>query len=78
MTIHPWAVTGFLDGEGSFIISIVRSDKSKTGWVVKLRAQVNLHKKDKAILELLKTYFNAGNIHELNENALQFKIESFK
>lgn len=42
MTIHPWAVTGFLDGEGSFIISIVRSDKSKTGWVVKLRAQVNL------------------------------------
>jgi hypothetical protein len=50
MTIHPWAVTGFLEGEGSFIISIVRSDKSKTGWVVKLRAQVNLHKKDKAIL----------------------------
>lgn len=42
MTLNPWIITRLLDGEGSFIISIVRSNKSKTGWVIKLRAQISL------------------------------------
>lgn len=78
MTFNPWIFTGLLDGEGSFLISIVKNDKSKTGWVIKLRAQISLHRKDKAVLELLKAYFNAGNIYKLNEEAFQFQIESFK
>lgn len=32
--INPWWVTGFIDGEGSFIISIVKNN-NKVGWQVK-------------------------------------------
>lgn len=78
MTIHPWIITGLLDGKGSFLISIFRNDKSKNDWVIKLRAQISLHRKDKVVLEQLKAYFNAGNIYKLSENAFQFQIESFK
>lgn len=34
-SIDPWALTGFIDGEGSFIISIIKNN-NKVGWQVKL------------------------------------------
>ena len=34
--INPWFITGFTDGEGSFIISITKDKKLKLGWEVGL------------------------------------------
>lgn len=31
-TIQPWFVTGFVDGEGCFVVSVYKSDKNKIGW----------------------------------------------
>lgn len=33
--VNPWALTGFIDGEGSFIMGISKN-KNKVGWQVKL------------------------------------------
>jgi len=41
--LDPWFVTGFADAEGCFSISLVRKNKLKVGWEVKIRFQINLH-----------------------------------
>ena len=56
--MHPWFVTGLIDGEGCFNISISSSfKKSKIGWVVQARFIIELHIKDLALLCKLKSFF---------------------
>lgn len=40
-----------MDGEGCFLISVCKNIKSKSGRYVEAIFQLNLHKKDKALLE---------------------------
>lgn len=57
-------MTGLIDGEGCFNISISSSfKKSKLGWVVQARFIIELHIKDLALLYKLKSFFSEiGNI----------------
>ena len=62
--LNPWFVTGFSDAEGCFWIGLYKDNKYKTGWRVKLFFQINLHKKDLALLEQIQSYFNGiGKIY---------------
>lgn len=49
--LNPNWVTGFVDAEGCFMVNIRKNPKSKLGWTVQPIFQINLHKKDKTILE---------------------------
>ena len=61
--LDPNFITGFVDAEGSLVISIQKEPKNKTGWTIKSRLSISLHKKDLAILEQIKNYFKGvGNI----------------
>lgn len=75
--INPWWVTGFIDGEGSFIISLFKN-KGIVGWEVKLIFQVELHKNDIKLTEDVKNFFETGKIYEKREQSAQFRIESQK
>ena len=46
-SLNPWFIVGFVDGEGSFIILIYKNSKLKTGWEVKLKFSITVHRKDK-------------------------------
>ena len=56
-------VVGFVDGEGSFIVSIFRSPKTKIGWQVFPEFSVSQGEKDLRVLELLKEFFGCGEIY---------------
>ena len=75
--INPWWVTGFIYGEGSFIISLFKN-KGIVGWQVKLIFQVELHKNDIKLTEDVKNFFETGEIYEKREQSAQFRIESQK
>ena len=61
--LDPNFITGFVDAEGYLVISIQKEPKNKTGWTIKSRLSISLHKKDLAILEQIKNYFKGvGNI----------------
>lgn len=78
-TINPWFLTGFTDGEGSFILSVVRNKESKVGWRVKPLFQIGLHKKDKALLEQIKSYFGVGKINSTHgPETIQYYVASVK
>lgn len=61
-SIQPEFVTGVSDAESSFFITFIKSNKYSLGYTVQLSFQISLHKQDKALLELIKSYFGVGNI----------------
>lgn len=49
---------------GSFIIRIRNNNKCTAGYSVQLLFQIGLHKKDKSILENIKSTLNVGVIND--------------
>lgn len=77
--LQPYFITGFTDGEGSFVIKILKNPKLKTNWSVEARFQIKLHKKDIAILELIKNYFKGvGSISKAGKDGIQYQVASLQ
>lgn len=55
--LHPYYVTGFTDGEGSFIVKILKRSKMNTGYEVQLSFSITNHSRGRALLESIKGYF---------------------
>jgi len=76
--LNPWAFSGFIYGEGSFIICILKNN-NKVGWQVKLEFWLSLHERDKVLLEQIQNYFGVGNITKHYSNKiLSYRISSTK
>lgn len=76
--INPWFLTGFFDGESSFMLNLVKSTKYRAGWFVQLSFSIGLHKKDRAVLELIQNYLGIGQITDQGSEAVRFRINSMK
>ena len=76
--MNPWFVTGFMDGEGCFHVSIIKNNKSKVGYYVKHSFQIGLHEKDKSFLEDIKNFLGVGTISKHGSESFQLKVESIK
>lgn len=77
--INPWFVTGFSDGEASFILSITKSKERKTGWRFNHCFQITLHKKDKELLEQLQRDFGGvGYITKHRSESVHYRVQSLK
>lgn len=77
--LDPNFLTGFADAESSFIVLVLKEPKSKTGWTVKPRFAIGLHKKDIYILELIKSHLGgAGNILKQGKDGVQYRIGSLR
>ena len=55
--LDPNWVTGFVDGEGCFHISLAKNKNRKREWHVQACFQIGLHLKDKDLLLQIKTFF---------------------
>jgi hypothetical protein len=78
LIIDPNFLTGFTDAEGSFVLSITKSDNVKSGWVIKPRFSIGLHKKDRFILEAIKNYLGVGEIYTQGIDSVQYRVFSIK
>lgn len=66
--LNPFWVTGLIDGEGSFTISVVKRSDLKTGWHIQPSFSIELHKKDLSILLSLLSFFSVGSIRTRSLN----------
>ena len=71
-------LAGFVDGEGSFSVAIIKHPTQKFGWMINPCFQVYQHEKHKYILELFKHVFQTGTIYRKSgiHPVLNFSINS--
>ncbi len=62
LRISNWVV-GFVDGEGSFLVSIFKSPRAKLGWQIFPEFNVSQTEKSLGLLIDLKNFFGCGNIY---------------
>ena len=76
--LNPYYLTGFIDGEGCFNISIYKDTRMLTGWQVKPIFNLSLHNKDRALLESIKRSLGVGKIYKHGKDSLQLRISGLK
>jgi len=71
-------IAGFVDGEGSFSVAIIRHPTQKFGWMINPVFQVYQHKKYRYALELCKFVFETGRIYRKSGThpVLNFSVDS--
>jgi hypothetical protein len=76
--LNPCYVTGFVDGEGCFYVSISKDSKFKTNFRIKSSFQIGIHVRDTELLEKIKLFFGVGNISKLGSEAVQYRVTTIQ
>jgi len=78
--IHPLLRrTGFIDGEGSFLVIIRKNKNLNIGWNVELRFHsFAVHYKDINLLYKIKEYFGVGFVNKEREDVVKYRVHSIK
>ncbi len=73
--IHPNWIAGFADGESCFFVEKSSSKTYKSGFQVRLKFIINQDSRDLVLMNLLKDYFNCGevNVDSKGMSALIFR-----
>ena len=62
-SLNPNFITGFIDGEGCFHITMAKKPGYKTGYSINLSFSIGLHSKDTDLLRSIQEYFGGiGNL----------------
>ncbi len=70
-------VTGFVDGEGSFLVSFNRNGKFVTGIEVRPSFTVSQHRRNLAILKRIHEYFGCGSIRfDRHDQTYKYEVRS--
>jgi len=78
--LDPWFVTGLLDAEGSFVITILRNYRYKIGWSIQARMQIKMHERDRSLIILIQKFFGGiGYISKPNNSStVEFRVSKLK
>jgi hypothetical protein len=60
---NPNWLSGFVDGEGCFFISLIKSKKYKVGSQVQLRFLITQHIRDEELMKSLIKYLGCGKLY---------------
>ena len=76
--LNPWFITGFVDAEVSFMVSILKSSTYRTGWEVQLSFQIKLYKRDLVLLKNIQA--SLGGIGRINsgKDEVVFRVRTLK
>jgi len=83
-SLNPHYIAGFIDGEGSFCVSIGRHKTLKRGKEVRIEFSIEVRHDDKRILERIQNTIRCGKIYKVKfrrqnwQNHVKYKIGSIK
>ena len=74
LNLEPQWVTGFIDAEGCFHVSFIKSKTSKLHWGISLEFKISLHEKD---INLLKKKFKVTlvSVKYISTEKLPYNLE---
>ena len=70
MSTHPWFISGFTDGEGSFHVAVVRRNDLPLKWAVIPEFHVSQNQERVSVLTEIQTFFGCGSIKENHRGRL--------
>jgi hypothetical protein len=77
--LNPYFVTGFADGESSFVIKIFKSKTHNVGWQVYPVFLIELHIKDIDLLEKIHSFFGVGSVRiTKTRNSVVYSVTPIK
>jgi hypothetical protein len=76
--LNPNYITGFVDGEGCFHITISKKTGCKTGYSVNLVFSVGLHSKDADLLRSIQGYFGGIGVLSVTDKKVLWRVLSVK
>jgi hypothetical protein len=76
--LDPRWVTGFVDGEGCFHISINKQPKMSMGWQVLPEFRIVQHSRDEALLNELQRFFQGGKVVVNHSTRKELRIRKLK
>ena len=71
-----WYFSGFVDGEGSFNVSLIPRKEYRFGW--KIYLTFNVAQKDPTTLKLIAQHFGTGRIEQRKDGVWNYSINDFK
>ena len=74
-TLDPWYVTGLAEGEGCFCVSFAVRETLRVGLEARPSFSLSLNRRDRELLEDLRTYFGCGWLRE-SRGDRTFKYEA--
>lgn len=72
--LNPYYLTGFIDAEGCFNLTLYKNSQLATGWHVLPTFKISLHTKDRALLESIQRSLGVGSISKHGKNSIQLRI----
>jgi len=74
-SINPFFVSGLIDSEGSFSISVKQSTRDKTKSIVQAFMEIDMNSRDLALLITIHKFFKGGSLnHKLKYNKVNYRI----
>jgi NADH:ubiquinone oxidoreductase subunit K len=79
-SLDPWFVTGIFDAESSFVVTILKNPRYKTGWNIQARTQIKMHERDRDLILKIQEYFGAiGYVSNPNKNStVEFRVSTME
>lgn len=71
-------LSGFVDGDASFHITIAKDSEYKTGWRIAPTFEIHLHAKDLPLLRRIRSEFGVGNISINKDGYVTYYVKSLK
>jgi hypothetical protein len=77
--IDPNYITGFVDGEGNFSISISPRNFKDVKWEIRPSFSISQRKRDRGILFKIKDYFGCGIVRpNRKDNTYKYEVKSLQ
>ena len=72
-------LTGYVDGEGCFCVSINRSQRHRFGWEIRPSFSVSQNSDRAEVLGMLKDHFRCGSIRpDRSDRTLKYEVRSIR
>lgn len=74
----PMFFSGLFDAEGSFVVTILKNSRYKTGWNVQARIQIKMHEKDRVLIQSIQNFFGGiGYVSSHNNRGtVEFRVST--
>jgi hypothetical protein len=74
----PNWLSGFVDGEPCFYVSLAKDSTYKLGWRVQLRFLISQHIRDEQLIKSLANYLDCGKVFKnSNRDLVEFVVKKF-